>query len=80
MVQKLISSASLREAGVANSERKCKHDTLEGLGVWPCTCEAIFGPKIPPSVWLVPRPPPFFVLRFAFSIIHESGRVRKTGN
>ena len=23
---------------------------------------------------LVPRPPPFFVLRFAFSIIHGSGR------
>ena len=28
---------------------------------------------------LIPRPPPFFVLRFAFSIIHRSGRVRKTG-
>ena len=28
---------------------------------------------------LVPRPPPFFVLRFAFSIIHGSGRARKTG-
>ena len=28
---------------------------------------------------LVPRPPPFFVLRFAFSIIHGSRRVRKTG-
>ena len=32
-------------------------------------------------VWasLVPRPPPFFVLRFAFSIIHGSRRARKTG-
>jgi len=32
-------------------------------------------------IWpsLVPRPPPFFVLRFAFSIIHGSGRARKTG-
>jgi len=28
---------------------------------------------------LVPRPPPFFVLQFAFSIIHGSGRARKTG-
>ena len=28
---------------------------------------------------LVPRPPTFFVLRFAFSIIHGSGRARKTG-
>jgi len=28
---------------------------------------------------LVPRPPPCFVLRFAFSIIHGSGRARKTG-
>ena len=28
---------------------------------------------------LVPRPPPFFVLRFAFSIIYGSGRVRKMG-
>jgi len=28
---------------------------------------------------LVPRPPPFFVLRLAFSIIHESGRARKRG-
>ena len=28
---------------------------------------------------LVPRPPPFFVLRFSFSIIHGSGRARKTG-
>ena len=28
---------------------------------------------------LVPRPPPFFVLWFAFSIIHGSGRARKTG-
>ena len=28
---------------------------------------------------LVPRPPPFFVLRFAFSIIHGSGRARKMG-
>ena len=28
---------------------------------------------------LIPRPPPFFVLRFAFSIIHGSGRARKTG-
>ena len=28
---------------------------------------------------LVPRPSPFFVLRFSFSIIHRSGRVRKTG-
>ena len=27
---------------------------------------------------LVPRPPPFFVLRFAFSIIHGSGRARYT--
>ena len=27
---------------------------------------------------LVPRPPPFFVLRFAFSIIHRSGRAWKT--
>jgi len=26
-----------------------------------------------------PGLPPFFVLRFAFSIIHGSGRVRKTG-
>ena len=26
---------------------------------------------------LVPRPPPFFVDRFAFSIIHGSGRVQK---
>ena len=32
-----------------------------------------------PGYSLVPRPPPFFVLRFAFSIIHRSGRVRKTG-
>ena len=28
---------------------------------------------------LVPRPLPFFVLRFAFSIIHGIGRARKTG-
>ena len=28
---------------------------------------------------LVPRPPPFFVLRFSFSTIHGSGRARKTG-
>ena len=28
---------------------------------------------------LVPRPPPFFVLRFAFIIIHGSGRARKMG-
>ena len=28
---------------------------------------------------LVPRPPPFFVLWFVFSIIHGSERVRKTG-
>ena len=28
---------------------------------------------------LVPRPPLFFVLRFAFSIIHGRGRARKTG-
>ena len=28
---------------------------------------------------LVPRPPLFFVLQFAFSIIHGSGRARKTG-
>ena len=28
---------------------------------------------------LVPRPPPFFVLQFAFSIIHGSRRARKTG-
>ena len=28
---------------------------------------------------LVPRPPPFFVFRYAFSIIHGSGGVRKTG-
>ena len=28
---------------------------------------------------LVPRPPPFFVLRFSFSIIHGNGRARKTG-
>ena len=28
---------------------------------------------------LVPRPAPFFVLRFAFSIIHGGGRARKTG-
>jgi len=28
---------------------------------------------------LVPRPPPFFVLWFAFSIIHGSRRARKTG-
>ena len=28
---------------------------------------------------LVPRPPPFFVLRFASSIIHRSGRAQKTG-
>ena len=28
---------------------------------------------------LVPRPTPFFVLRFAFSIIHGGGRVRKRG-
>ena len=27
----------------------------------------------------VPRPPRFFVLQFAFSIIHGSGRARKTG-
>jgi len=30
-------------------------------------------------VSLVPRLPPFFVLRFAFSIIHGSGRARKMG-
>ena len=35
--------------------------------------------RIMPSTSLVPRPPPFFVLRFAFSIIHGSGRARKTG-
>ena len=34
---------------------------------------------IPPFRSLVPRPPPFFVLRFSFSIIHGSGRARKTG-
>ena len=34
--------------------------------------------SIPPGS-LVPRPPPFFFLRFAFSIIHGSGRARKTG-
>ena len=28
---------------------------------------------------LVPRPPPFCVLRFVFSVIHGSGRARKTG-
>ena len=28
---------------------------------------------------LVPRPPLFFVHRFSFSIIHGSGRARKTG-
>jgi len=28
---------------------------------------------------LVPRPPLFFVLWFAFSIIHGSGRAQKTG-
>ena len=28
---------------------------------------------------LVPRPPPFFALWFAFSIIHGSGRARKMG-
>ena len=28
---------------------------------------------------LAPRPPPFFVVRFAFSIIHGSGRAQKTG-
>ena len=28
---------------------------------------------------LIPRLPPFCVLRFAFSIIHGSGRARKTG-
>ena len=28
---------------------------------------------------LVPRPPPFIVLRFSFSIIHGSRRARKTG-
>ena len=28
---------------------------------------------------LVPRPPPFCVLRFVFSIIHGSGRARKMG-
>ena len=28
---------------------------------------------------LVPRPPPFFCSSISFSIIHESGRVRKTG-
>ena len=28
---------------------------------------------------LVPRPPPFFVLRFSFGIIHGSGRARKRG-
>ena len=28
---------------------------------------------------LVSRPPPLFVLRFAFSTIHGRGRVRKTG-
>ena len=26
---------------------------------------------------LVPRPPPFFVFRFAFGIIHGSGRAAK---
>ena len=31
------------------------------------------------NISLVPRPPPFFVLQFLFSIIHGSGRVRKTG-
>ena len=28
---------------------------------------------------LIPRPIPFFVLRFAFNIIHGGGRARKTG-
>ena len=28
---------------------------------------------------LVPRPPPFFVFWFSFSIIHGSGRAQKTG-
>ena len=28
---------------------------------------------------LIPRPPRFFVLQFLFSIIHGSGRARKTG-
>ena len=28
---------------------------------------------------LIPRPPPFFVLRFVFSIIHGSGRARRPG-
>ena len=31
------------------------------------------------DISLVPRPTPFFVLRFAFSIIHGGGRARKTG-
>jgi len=51
---------------------------------------AVFSATIDSYLWMiqndnsdndttVPRPPRFFVLRFAFSIIHGSGRARKTG-
>ena len=40
----------------------------------------IFTETDPQKTSLVPRPPPFFfALRFAFSIIHGSGRARKMG-
>ena len=31
------------------------------------------------TISLIPRPPPFFVLRFAFSIIHEAENSDKRG-
>jgi len=59
-------------------------DIPEDSGNWNCWLLAIvnqlWGSKWPSWMWkpqllhgLVPRPPPFFVLRFAFSIIHGSG-------
>ena len=54
----------------------CNSYTLHWLDSSLPNIDTVFW-TLPSQVSLVPRPPPFFVLRFAFSVIHGSGRVRK---
>ena len=50
---------------------------LSDLGPLPPLQTSSTSSKV--SIILVPRPPRFCVLQFAFSIIHGSGRARRTG-
>ena len=63
----------MKFANTIFADAQCFHDLwlLNGwvLGAWVPTLTCFS---------LVPRPLPFFVLRFAFSIIHGSARARKT--